>query len=83
MLRWLQAYLPKEAGLKAGDAAVLWAAIATAFFFMFRASEYLFREDRTWSAERVIRGEDVVARKDNRELKTLAKAEEIVIYIRG
>jgi hypothetical protein len=83
MLRWLQAYLKKEAGLNAGDCAVIWAAIVLAFFFMLRASEYLVRADRTWSTERVLFGEDVVPRVNNKETLKFAAAEELIVYIKG
>lgn len=56
MLRSLQTYLKKEAGLRASDSAVMWSAMVVAFFFMLRASEYLVRPDRTWSVERVVHG---------------------------
>ena len=84
MLRWIHSYLfSAESGYSKGDASSAWLAISTAFFFLLRASEYLVQEDKAWSRDRVLRGEDVAARLGNQELSSFAEAEEAVINIRS
>eukprot|EP00959_Pyramimonas_sp_CCMP1952_P074939 1565951-Pyramimonas_sp.AAC.1 len=63
------------------DTAVLWAAVAVAFFFMLRASEYLIQPGKTWSRERVARGVDITARDGNNQPCTFKDAVEVVLHI--
>ena len=81
MMRWLRRKL--DTG-KVGDAA-RWAALATAFFFMLRASEYLADTSggRAWAADRVLFGRDVTPRREGAVCPTFATADEVVIYIKG
>ena len=83
MLLWLRSYLGSAAGLGTADAAAIWFAVALGFFFLLRASEYLFQEARSWSWERVLHGEDLAARLRNADQATFRGADEIVIYIKG
>ena len=54
------------------------------FFFMLRASEYLVQKSRSWSADRVLHGEDVEGRDDaNRPVWDFSRAMEVVIHIKG
>ena len=79
MLLWLKAHIHTKAGLSSADAATLWAAISLAFFFLLRASEYLVN-DRSWSAERVVNGEDLEAMCGGQRVASFAEADEAILY---
>jgi len=85
MLEWLKERLESgDAGFGKADAAAMWlVALSTGFFFLLRASEYLVQDNRTWSEERVLHGNDVEARTGNQTLRSFKGAEEVVIKIKG
>ena len=61
----------------------MWAGIATAFFFLLRASEYLVQTERSWGPERAMKGFDLEGRRGNVTLAGFSGAEELVLHIRG
>jgi hypothetical protein len=65
-----------------GNASVAWLGLMLGFFFLLRASEYLPQKNREWSAERVLKGENLAGRLSNQPAK-FTKAEELVIEITG
>ena len=81
MLCWLKNYMEGDRSLKAPDKAAAWGAIAIAFFFMLRASEYLVRSNLPDSYGKVLRGCDVVGRRGNESEHWFKAAEEVVIQI--
>ena len=81
MLLWLQQHISTSSYSKGGQA-TLWFGLMLGFFFMLRASEYLLQE-RSWSEGRVLRGDDISLRHQNKEIADVTKASELVIHIRG
>ena len=81
MMIWLKGHLENSSYTKA-DKAVLWFGLMIAFFFMLRASEYLV-QNRSWSEERVLHGEDVTLRKGTEEAQKVSEATEIVVHLKG
>ena len=58
------------------DAAAIWAAVALAFFFLLRASEYL------GGTQRAVRGADLEPRRGGARVASFRQAEEVVLQIR-
>ena len=80
-LRWIADYLRRHSGMTLADQVAIWACIVEAFFFMMRSSEYLLQPDKSWSAERVIRGVDIELRRQGSPVVTTVKSGEIVVAI--
>ncbi|CAK0816056.1 unnamed protein product [Prorocentrum cordatum] len=83
LMVWLRGYLfdSSLSGLSAIDACVVWAAICAAFFRLLRVSEYLVQKGRSWSEEKMRRGEVVEARRRRERGIAVADAGEIGIHI--
>ena len=82
MMRWIKQHLAESASFSNGDKIALWAAMATAFFFLLRASEYLVQANRSWSTRRVLKGCEVEGRTNNQTCR-IQNAQEVVIYLTG
>ena len=83
MLLWIKRHLNTSETLSRVDQVIFWAAIMVGFFFLLRASEFLVTLGRSWETSRTLKGNDIEARKDNRQVMNFYQAEEIVIYLKG
>ncbi|CAK9010326.1 unnamed protein product [Durusdinium trenchii] len=83
MLTWIRRHLSTSETLSKCDQVILWAAIMVGFFFLLRASEFLVTIGRSWGSTRTLKGSDIKARKDNKQVANFYQAEEIVIYLKG
>lgn len=82
MMRWMKQHVEGSESFSRGDKIALWAALATAFFFLLRASEYLVQANRSWSTKRVLKGCEVEGRAHNQTCR-IQNAQEVVIYLAG
>ena len=83
MLSWIKRHLNTSDSLSRCDQVIIWAAIMVGFFFLLRASEFLVTIGRSWGNTRTLKGSDVEARRDNKQVTNFHVAEEVVIYLKG
>ena len=80
MLRWLRNKLDIQ---KRRDDAMLWCAMAMAYFFLLRASEYVAPDQSGSDNGKGVRALDLVARKEGTQVKSFRDADEVALCIRG
>ena len=80
MLRWLHGKLDIQ---KRRDDAMLWCAIALAYFFLLRASEYVAPDQSGADNGKGVRAIDLVARREGTQVKSFREADEVALCIRG
>ena len=75
MLRWLESSLQGK-----GTEAAEWAAITIGCFYLLRADEFV-HSGEAWTADWILLGSDVAARKEVARARLSSDADEAVIYI--
>ena len=80
MMRLIKKKLKPE---KSREGAALWAAVATGYFFLFRASEYVSGDQNGYTSGKGLRGVDVTPKTAGEPCRSWPDANEVVINIRA